>query len=230
VLGHWTMPSLIRALALEFFVMVFSLSVHECAHAWVAFRLGDDTAAREGRLSLSPVTHVDLWGTLIIPAVGLVLGGIGFIGWAKPTPVSPHRFTRRVSMGTGEVLVSVAGPLSNLLLACLSLGLIAVLARGGVHIAAARGGVGTLLVTMFELNVGLAVFNLLPFPPLDGSRLLPRSTDRLQAKIAPYSFFLLILILNVPILCHWLLVVPVQSVARALQMLFQTPISAGLGL
>jgi Zn-dependent protease len=230
VLGHWTGPALLRALALELIVMVLSLSVHECAHAWVAYRLGDDTAARQGRLSLSPVTHVDLWGTLIIPAVGLVLGGIGFIGWAKPTPVSPQRFTRRISMGTGEVLVSAAGPLSNLLLACLSLGLIAVLARSGLRVTAARGGVGTLLATMFELNVGLAVFNLLPFPPLDGSRLLPRSTDRWQAKVAPYSFFLLILILNVPILCDWLLVTPVQAVARALQMLFHTPVSAGLGL
>jgi Zn-dependent protease len=223
------MADLVRVLALNLVVMVLSLSVHECAHAWVAYRLGDDTAARQGRLSLSPVTHVDLWGTLIIPALGVILSSYGFIGWARPTPVSPHKFRRGINMGRGMALVAAAGPLSNLALAVISLGLIALLTRFGVRFVGTLGGVGTLLVALFEINVGLMIFNLLPFPPLDGSRLLPRSTDRLQAAIAPYSFFLLILILNVPILSEWLVAAPVRFVAGLLQSLLHTPVAAGLG-
>jgi Zn-dependent protease len=228
VLGHWNVVELVRALALNLLVMVMSLSVHECAHAWVASLLGDDTAKREGRLSLSPVTHTDLWGTLIIPSLGVLLSSFGFIGWARPTPVSPHRFRRGVNMGTGMALVAAAGPISNLVLAVLSLALIAVLSRSGVRFTGALGGVGILLVTLFHINVGLMIFNLLPFPPLDGSRLLPRSTDRLQAAIAPYSFFLLIIVLNVPILTEWCVAAPVRNVAGFLQSLMGTPAVVGL--
>src|SRR5690242_8681998 len=107
--------------------MVLSLSVHECAHAWVAYRLGDDTAERQGRLSLSPVTHVDPVGTLLIPALNLILaGGFGFIGWARPTPVTPSRFRPTVPLRMGMALVAAAGPLSNLLLSVVALGLFAI--------------------------------------------------------------------------------------------------------
>src|SRR3954463_6036373 len=102
--------------------MVLSLSVHECAHAWVAYRLGDDTAQKQGRLSLSPVTHIDPIGTLLIPAVSVLFaGGFGFIGWARPTPVTPTRFRPTVPMRTGMALVAAAGPLSNLVLALIAL-------------------------------------------------------------------------------------------------------------
>src|SRR5690606_19241872 len=119
-------PAYVQALALTLLVMVFSLTVHEFAHAYVAYRLGDDTAARQGRLSLSPVSHVDPIGTLLIPAVSLYLGGIGLIGWARPVPVSPVRFSRKVSMRTGMALVAVAGPVSNLLLAILCIAVYAI--------------------------------------------------------------------------------------------------------
>ena len=228
MLSDWSLPQLVRALALNLLVMVLSLSVHECAHAWLASLLGDDTAKREGRLSLSPVTHVDLWGTIIIPALGVLMSSFGFIGWAKPTPVSPFKFTRKISMWNGMTLVAVAGPLSNLLLAVLSLGLIAVLSRAGVRFSGTMGGVGTLLAAMFEINVGLAIFNLLPFPPLDGSRLLPRSTAKLQSAIAPYSLFVLLIILNVPLLTRWLIAMPVSLVAGGLESLFHTQAIAGL--
>src|SRR6185295_10540340 len=110
--------------------MVLSLTVHECAHAWVAYRLGDDTAERQGRLSLSPVTHVDPIGSLLIPALNIVLaGGFGFIGWARPTPVTPTRFRATVPMRTGMALVAAAGPFSNLLLALVALGLFAAFKR-----------------------------------------------------------------------------------------------------
>src|SRR5258705_2238563 len=187
--------------------MVLSLSVHECAHAWVAYRLGDDTAARQGRLSLSPVTHIDPIGSLLIPALNIILaGGFGFIGWARPTPVTPSKFRPTVPMRTGMVLVAAAGPASNFLLALVSLGLFAIFKRAelGLWDAAGRAtGFAALLVAMFQINVGLMVFNFLPIPPLDGSRLLPKSMEGLKEAIAPYSFVLLLLIINIPILSEY---------------------------
>jgi len=225
-------PELIRLLALDLLVMVLSLSVHECAHAWVARRLGDDTAEREGRISLSPVTHVDPLGTLIIPALSVILGGgFGFIGWARPTPVEPRRFRPSVSMRGGMALVAAAGPISNLVLALIALGLFALCKRADVGLWDAAGrtsGVAALLVTMFHVNVGLMVFNFLPIPPLDGSRLLPRSMDKFQARIAPYSIVLLLVIINVPLLSQYIVLEPIRVVANALQVLFQTQIFDGI--
>lgn len=212
---------LVRTLVLELFVMVLSLTVHECAHAWVARRLGDDTAERQGRISLSPVTHVDPIGTLLIPALGIVMGGgFGFIGWARPTPVNPARFRRDVSMRTGMAIVAIAGPLSNLALALASLGAIGVMRRAGVGLADAAGrasGVGVLVVTLFLVNTGLATFNLLPLPPLDGSRLLPRTFDALVASISRWSFVILMVLLNVSALRRIFLDLPFFSMVRLLQ-------------
>jgi Zn-dependent protease len=225
-------PELIRLLALDLLVMVLSLSVHECAHAWVAHRLGDDTAARQGRLSLSPATHVDPLGTLLIPALSIIMGGaFGFIGWARPVPVEPRRFRSSISMRGGMALVAAAGPLSNLVLALLALGIFALCKRADVGLwddAGRMSGAAALLVTMFHVNVGLMVFNFLPIPPLDGSRLLPRSMDALQARLAPYSIVLLLLIINVPILSRYMVLEPIRVVANVLQTLFQTQIFDGI--
>jgi Zn-dependent protease len=222
------LPDLVRTVALDLLVMVLSLSVHECAHAWVAFRLGDDTAARQGRLSLSPATHVDPIGSLLIPALNIVLAGrFGFIGWARPTPVTPSKFRASVPMRTGMVLVAAAGPVSNLLLALVSLGLFAAFKRADVGLWDAAGrstGIAALLVAMFQINVGLMVFNFLPIPPLDGSRLLPRSMDELKEAIAPYSFVLVLLVINIPILSEYVVSRPIHLVMTALQSLFQTQI------
>jgi Zn-dependent protease len=145
---------------------ILSLSVHEFAHAWAAWRLGDDTAAREGRLTLNPLSHIDLLGTIVLPLLGVPFG------WAKPVPVDPSRFRRDVSMGRGMAITASAGPLSNVLLALLaSIGL-------GLAFRYAPGLVETgqpgrfFLVNMVLLNVGLALFNLIPIPPLDGSRIV----------------------------------------------------------
>ena len=145
-------------------VLLPSLTVHEFAHAWAAWRLGDDTAARMGRLTLNPIPHIDPIGTLALPLLGVP------IGWAKPVPVNPANFRRGIRMSTGDLLVSIAGPISNLLLALLGAIAYALFVRfsGGPP---DRPMVE--LVSVFILmNVGLAVFNLLPLPPLDGSHVV----------------------------------------------------------
>ena len=152
--------------------LILSLSVHEYAHAWSAWRLGDDTASRAGRLTLNPLAHIDLVGTLLIPIARMFLPGVPLFGWAKPVPVNPARFRRGVSMPTGMLLTSLAGPLSNLLLAILSTVALALLYRftpGGLQ---GDSSASALLQLMMQLNVSLAIFNLIPIPPLDGSRIV----------------------------------------------------------
>jgi Zn-dependent protease len=150
---------------LMYFVpLILSLSVHEFAHAWSAYRLGDDTAARLGRLTLNPIAHADLVGTVLFPLMGVPFG------WAKPVPVNPARFRRDVRMGTGMAITAAAGPASNLVLALLSgvgLGLVLRYDPSGQG-----GGLGLLLNRAVIINVSLALFNLLPIPPLDGSRIV----------------------------------------------------------
>jgi Zn-dependent protease len=128
-------------------------------------------------------------------------------------------------------LVAAAGPLANLVLALIALGLYGLCKRADVGLWDAAGrqsGIAALLVTMFHVNVGLMVFNFLPIPPLDGSRLLPRSMDEFQARIAPYSMVLLLLIINVPFLSRYMVLEPIRVVANVLQVLFQTQIFDGM--
>ncbi|MCU0692102.1 MAG: site-2 protease family protein [Polyangiaceae bacterium] len=215
--------SILRDLVLFLVPMVLSLSVHEYAHAWVAWRLGDDTAAREGRLTLSPLAHLDPFGSLLVPAFNVLVGGFAFIGWAKPVPVRPERFGRKVTMRTGMILTAIAGPLSNLALAILAIATYAVLLRFAPQTlfnASGATGIAGLLDAAFKLNIGLFVFNLLPLPPLDGSRLLPRSMDGFVAAVSPYSFILLLVIINIGILRDLLIARPVLLTTSLLQLLF----------
>lgn len=210
-------------LALSLVPMILSLTVHEYAHAWMAHRLGDDTAAREGRKVLSPLAHIDVFGTILVPVFSVMMAGVALIGWARPVPVRPERFHRGVTMRRGMILTAMAGPLSNLLLAVLTIGLYALLARFAPQALGPTLGISALVRTAFLVNISLFVFNLIPLPPLDGSRLLPRSMDGFVAAVSPYSFILLLIILNFGPLRMVLLETPLRFVMLALETVFQTP-------
>jgi Zn-dependent protease len=147
-----------------FIPLLLSLTVHEWAHAWSAWKLGDDTAKLQGRLSLNPIVHMDPIGTLLLPLLGFPFG------WAKPVPFEPLRFRKSVSMRVGTMIVAAAGPISNVCLAAISLGALYAVNNFQLEIPS-QPEVVMLLKTMVLLNVILAVFNMLPIPPLDGSHI-----------------------------------------------------------
>jgi len=175
---------------INFLVLIISLSIHEAAHAWSADRLGDATARMLGRVSLNPAVHVDPIGTILFPLVSM-LSGVPLLGWAKPVPVNPmnlHGHWKRKFM-----LIAAAGPASNLVLATLA----AVVLRGwiGPLGQATTGPVVGFLTAVVELNVLLAVFNMVPLPPLDGGNvlagLLRGSASNVFDRIRPYGFLIL---------------------------------------
>ncbi|MBN2143942.1 MAG: site-2 protease family protein [Candidatus Aureabacteria bacterium] len=179
---------------LIFLIVLFSLSVHEFAHGWSALMMGDPTAKEQGRLTLNPLKHIDPFGTILLPllllAVSYLSGGhVPVFGYAKPVPVNHHRFRRQK---IGLAVVSSAGPLSNLGLAFLS-----VLFLVFFHPADQWEIV---FMHIFNLNWLLAIFNLLPIPPLDGSRivsgLLPREVAERYNRLAGVGFILIILLLQ----------------------------------
>jgi Zn-dependent protease len=195
-LQTWLGPEAVLTRLAWLVPLILSLSVHEWAHAWVAFRLGDDTAYRMGRMTLDPLAHVDPVGTFALPLLGVPFG------WAKPVPISPIRFRQSVDMRTGVLLTAGAGPLSNLVLAATCAGLLAgagALAPGALDKV---GAVRTLLESGVMINVVLALFNLLPVPPLDGSRvlegLLAARWPRLTTAVRGGGVALIVLLLVVP--------------------------------
>jgi Zn-dependent protease len=179
--------------------LVFSLSVHESAHAWTSNLFGDDLARLQGRISLNPVVHVDPIGTLLFPAIAFFTGA-PLIGWAKPTPVNPLRWrNKRVA----NFWVSASGAISNFILAAIAGITIRLLhtfeMTRGLSLPADAStiamGAFKLLVTFFTLNVALGVFNLLPIPPLDGSKvlasILPESYESAFEAFEQFGFILL---------------------------------------
>ncbi|MBN2406139.1 MAG: site-2 protease family protein [Elusimicrobia bacterium] len=178
-------------------IFFFSVVVHEVAHGVIAERCGDDTARAAGRITLNPLVHIDIFGTIIVPVMMYLLGGV-VIGWAKPVPVNPNNF-RDIRMDTMKV--GVSGPLTNFTLAVIFALLVWLLNLAGVP-----GGSGGFLFTSVcaagvAVNIVLGLFNLVPIPPMDGSRivsaLLPEDLSRRYDRLAPYGFFILILMLSV---------------------------------
>ena len=166
----------------QFIAFLFAISVHESAHAWMANRRGDPTARMLGRVTLNPIKHIDPIGTVVLPLIAW-LTHFPMIGWAKPTPVDPRNFKNPV---VDDILTSVAGPVSNFIVATGATILLAIISlalpNGRLIVRGAVGGyalgdsalvpVSLLLFAFVEINVLLAVFNLIPVPPLDGSHVL----------------------------------------------------------
>jgi Zn-dependent protease len=174
------------------------LTFHEFAHAWVASKCGDDTARMRGRVSLNPVVHIDLLGTIVLPllAIGLTVANsalAGFIiGWGKPVPVNPANFGNR---RRDDTLVALAGPVMNILLAIVALAGARVAAAAGLTSLVAIGG-QLALVSLF-----LCFFNLLPVPPLDGSHVLKNVVGMAEETywhLCRYGFVIVILVIQIP--------------------------------
>jgi Zn-dependent protease len=192
-------PEQIRAALLNVLVLLISVAVHEFGHAIMADRLGDDTPRRQGRVTLNPLAHADPIGTIALPLLGGFVGR-GF-GWGKPVQWQPHRVSRRVSMSTAKILVSVAGPAMNLVLGTLIALVHTILVSQ--HVIDGAGGVSKILLSASLTNYVLFFFNLLPVPPLDGGHVaqsfMPVRYRSQYAEIARYApFVLLPLLLVVP--------------------------------
>ncbi len=201
----------ISAVALSVVPVLFSIVVHEVSHGWMAWKLGDNTAYERGRLTLNPLPHVDPIGTVLVPLLLLILPGRFLFGWAKPVPFNPYNFYQHVNMRKGTMYVALAGPLSNFILAFIaSFFFVASLKlTGNIYIAYFFG------IAVF-MNVLLGFFNLIPIPPLDGSKilmgLLPPSYDRIFMNIERYGFFILIFLMITGILR--ILLFPVFSIVN----------------
>jgi Zn-dependent protease len=179
---------------LVFIVLLFSLTVHEAAHAWTASQLGDPTARILGRVSLNPVVHIDPIGTLLFPLLAIV-AGVPLIGWAKPVPVNVTKLRHH---RRDYVLVAAAGPASNLALAVIAALVLKLLPVSPVTIGEPNltAPIASILSRALYINVLLAVFNMIPIPPLDGGNviggLLPQTfARRFDSLIRPYGFILL---------------------------------------
>ena len=199
----------IQQLSLCAVPILAAVVLHELAHGYVAFRLGDPTAARLGRLTLNPFAHVDLFGTVLLPLILLFTGAPFLFGYAKPVPVN---FLNLRNPRRGMVLVALAGPGMNLLLAGLSA--LAFRSLLSLHIPDNELLTSNLAVIALmakysvAINVSLAVFNLLPLPPLDGGRaatgLLPRLPALALARLEPYGMLILIMLLMTGLLDYFL--------------------------
>jgi Zn-dependent protease len=188
---------------IQFVVVLFAISIHESSHAWMADKFGDPTARNQGRITLNPIAHIDPIGTIIFPLLLAIVGAPVF-GWAKPVMVNPYnlRDPRRAN-----IFISAAGPVSNLMAAGGGIMIFLILRNLGLFSSSAQGNLMVLIYIFLYLiiiNIYLAIFNLIPIPPLDGSGILEgmlkgEALYNYQ-KIKPYGFILLILIIYAGVL------------------------------
>lgn len=202
---------------IQIVAFLMAISFHECAHAWAAKKLGDPTGEVEGRLTLNPAAHIDPVGTILLPMMALLTtSGRFFIGWAKPVPINIYNFKNPKQ---GMIWSAVAGPAMNLALAVAGTFLLKLVFALGFNSLA----IEALLESIILVNVGLAVFNMLPIPPLDGGHvllgLLPREQANFYRSIEPYGFFIILGLSYFGVLRH-VLYYPTYAILRLLSGLF----------
>jgi Zn-dependent protease len=193
--------------------ILFSIVVHEVSHGWVAHKLGDNTAKRMGRLTLNPISHIDPMGTIMLPLFMIIMGGPIF-GWAKPVPFNPNNFKQNVNIRNGVMWVALAGPVSNLILAFISSFIYVSLYKYFLNSSSIMHSlIIQFLKAFIQINIILACFNLIPIPPLDGSkvlmRFLPANYIPYYLMLERYGFFIIIILLATGVLSN-IIVTPIN--------------------
>jgi Zn-dependent protease len=203
----------------QILVLLFAVVVHEVMHGVVALALGDTTARDAGRLTLNPLPHIDPFGSLLLPGMLILLRAGFFFGYAKPVPV---RFDQLRWPRGGGALVGVAGPASNLALAVLAaLAMRVILSTGGGAPESVQHGLVRFCALVMQINVGLALFNMLPIPPADGSRvvewLLPERLSEAYSSLGRYGMIVMMLLVSVPGALRGILTTPYLFLVGILQ-------------
>lgn len=211
-MGEMDVANLVSHLIIYMVVLLLAISAHEAGHAWVSYKNGDDTAYLLGRVTLNPVAHTDPIGTLLIPIISFLFGAVGgavasvpLIGWGKPTPVNPRNWS---NYRIGNVTVSIAGVAANLILLIIGFATARIMMTQGFGVAdffgQSKNPVAILIGYLMTLNLSLFVFNLLPFPPLDGSKILqtflPSSAEPIFELFEQYGFLILMALIYIGVL------------------------------
>lgn len=197
--------------------VLFSIVIHEVSHGWMAYRLGDDTAKRMGRLTLNPIPHIDPMGTIFLPLIMIIMGGPVF-GWAKPVPFNPYNFRRNVNPKSGAMWVAIAGPGSNLILAFLSMFVLVAMRKFFMGIPSSLFfSISQFAQALIIINLVLASLNLIPIPPLDGSkilfRFLPPAYEVPFLKLERYGFIILLILVVTGVFSR-IISVPIEILFR----------------